>query len=91
MVMEFGYYNICMNVIVVGLFKLEIINDLFQKEWLYKVVMKIVFVGKWGVVDLDLMLFVILFVSDDFQYIIGNMFIVDGGQSLFGLFIWLFL
>lgn len=65
LVFEFGKYNICINVIVVGLFRLEIMNSLFERDWLNKVVIKIVFVGRWGSVDLDLIFIVLLFVSDE--------------------------
>ncbi|XP_024357149.1 uncharacterized protein [Physcomitrium patens] len=88
MAMELGHHNIRTNAIAAGLFKSEITNDLFQKEWLHKVATKIVPAGKWGAVDPDLTSLVILLASDDSQYITGNTFIVDGGQSLPGLPIW---
>ncbi|KAG0624693.1 hypothetical protein M758_3G268000 [Ceratodon purpureus] len=86
--LELGKYNIRANAIAAGLFRSEITNSLFEKDWLNKVAAKIVPAGKWGNVDPDLTSVVLLLSSDDSQYITGNTFIVDGGQSVPSMPIW---
>jgi NAD(P)-dependent dehydrogenase (short-subunit alcohol dehydrogenase family) len=86
--LELGKYNIRSNAIAAGLFRSEITNDLFEKDWLNNVAAKIVPAGKWGSVDPDLTSVVLLLASDDSQYITGNTFIVDGGQSMPSVPIW---
>lgn len=86
--LELGKYNIRANAIAAGLFRSEITNSLFEKDWLNGVAAKIVPAGKWGSVDPDLTSVVLLLASDDSQYITGNTFIVDGGQSVPGMPIW---
>lgn len=88
MALELGKYNIRVNAIAAGLFKSEITNDLFAKDWLNEVATKIVPAGKWGNVDPDLTSVILLLASDESQYITGNIFVVDGGQSMPGIPIW---
>lgn len=88
MALELGKYNIRVNAIAAGLFKSEITSDLFEKEWLHKVATKIVPMKKWGSADPDLTSVVLLLASVGSEYITGNVFIVDGGQSMPGIPIW---
>jgi len=86
--LELGKYNIRANAIAAGLFRSEITNGLFEKDWLSKVAKNQVPAGKWGSVDPDLTSVVLLLASDDSQYITGNTFIVDGGESMPSMPIW---
>ncbi len=85
---ELGKYNIRTNAIAAGLFRSEITKTLFEKDWLGTVARKRLPAGKWGSVDPDLTSVVLLLASDDSQYITGNTFIIDGGESLPGVPIW---
>jgi len=86
--LELGKFNIRTNAIAAGLFKSEITSVLYEKDWMSKVAAKILPVGKWGSVDPDLSSVVLLLASDESQYITGNTFVVDGGQSMPSVPIW---
>ncbi|KAL3679728.1 hypothetical protein R1sor_022684 [Riccia sorocarpa] len=86
--LEMGKYNIRVNAIAAGMFKSEITNDLFDKPWLPAVAKKIVPVGRWGIINPDLTSLVLLLASDASSYVTGNVFVVDGGQSLASVPVW---
>ncbi|KAG6543695.1 hypothetical protein Mapa_014879 [Marchantia paleacea] len=86
--LELGKYRIRSNAIAAGLFRSDITDKLFEKSWWPKVAEKIVPVGRWGLVNPDLTSLVILLASDASAYVTGNVFIVDGGQSLPAVPVW---
>jgi NAD(P)-dependent dehydrogenase (short-subunit alcohol dehydrogenase family) len=76
------------NAIAAGLYETEITVDLFGKGWLNGVAEKIVPLKRWGRTHPDLTSVVLFLSSDASKYITGNLFIVDGGQSIPGIPIW---
>lgn len=86
--LELGKYKIRSNAIAAGLFRSDITDKLFEKAWWPKVAKKIVPMGRWGVVNPDMTSLVILLASDASAYVTGNLFIVDGGQSLPAVPVW---
>ena len=85
MALELGMYNIRVNVIAPGLFRSEITAGLMEKDWLNTVTRKIVPLQTWGEIDPKLTSALHLLASDTSAYITGNIFIIDGGQSLPGV------
>lgn len=85
MALELGKYNIRVNSIAPGLFKSEITAGLMEKDWLNNVAKRTVPLQKWGESDPALTSLIRLLASDSSAYITGNVFIVDGGQSLPGV------
>jgi len=86
--LELGPLNIRVNAIAAGLYETEITVDLFGKGWLNGVAEKIVPLKRWGRTHPDLTSVVLFLSSDASKYITGNLFIVDGGQSIPGIPIW---
>lgn len=86
--LELGKDNIRVNAIASGMFNTEITENLFTKNWMKEVAGKVVPMRRWGVINPDLTSLVFLLCSDHSSYITGNVFIVDGGQSLPSVPIW---
>lgn len=86
--LELGEYNIRVNAIASGMFNTEITEDLFARDWIKIVAQKLVPIRRWGVIHPDLTSLIFLLCSDHSSYITGNVFIVDGGQSLPSVPIW---
>ena len=85
MALELEMYNIRVNVIAPGLFRSEITAGLMEKDWLNTVTRNIVPLQAWGEIDPKLTSALYLLASDTSAYITGNIFIIDGGQSLPGV------
>ena len=85
MALELGEYNIRVNAIAPGVFKSEITKGLLKKEWLYKVVLKIVPLKTYGTLDPAMTSIVRYLIHDSSQYVSGNIFIVDAGATLPGI------
>ncbi|CAM6126096.1 unnamed protein product [Calypogeia fissa] len=88
MALELGKDNIRVNAIASGMFNTEITEQLFAKTWMKKAAEKVVPVRRWGVINPDMTSLVFLLCSDYSSYITGNVFTVDGGQSLPSVPIW---
>jgi NAD(P)-dependent dehydrogenase (short-subunit alcohol dehydrogenase family) len=86
--LELGKYNIRVNAIAAGLFNSEITEGLFATDWISKVAPKVIPMGRLGITNPDLTSLIFLLCSDYSSYITGNVFIVDGGQSLPAVPIW---
>ncbi|XP_068332144.1 uncharacterized protein [Pyrus communis] len=85
MAMELGVHNIRVNAISPGLFKSEITEGLMQKEWLHNVAMKTVPLRTFGTSDPALTSLVRYLLHDSSEYVSGNVYIVDAGNSLPGV------
>ena len=88
MAVELGKFNIRVNAIAAGIFKSEIMEELFAKAWVHKVAQKLVPSQRWGVVNPDITSLVVFLASDSSSYTTGNIFIVDGGYLIPGLPLW---
>ncbi|RZC43440.1 hypothetical protein C5167_036393 [Papaver somniferum] len=85
MALEFGALKIRVNSISPGLFKSEITEKLMQKDWLNNVALKSVPLKTYGTVDPALTSLVRYLIHDSSDYVTGNIFIVDAGQTLPGV------
>ncbi|XP_030926532.1 uncharacterized protein LOC115953146 [Quercus lobata] len=85
MALELGVYKIRVNSISPGLFKSEITQGLMEKEWLHKVAKKTVPLREYGITDPALTSLVRYLVHESSEYVSGNIFIVDAGESLPGV------
>ncbi|KAK9987113.1 hypothetical protein SO802_032064 [Lithocarpus litseifolius] len=85
MALELGAYKIRVNSISPGLFKSEITQGLMEKEWLHKVAKKTVPLREYGITDPALTSLVRYLVHESSEYVSGNIFIVDAGESLTGV------
>ena len=85
MALELGEYNIRVNAIAPGIFKSEITKGLLKKEWLNKVVLKIVPLKTYGTLDPAVTSIVRYLIHDSSQYVSGNIFIIDAGVTLPGV------
>jgi len=85
MALELGEYNIRVNAIAPGVFKSEITKGLLKKEWLNKVVLKIVPLKTYGTLDPAVTSIVRYLIHDSSQYVSGNIFIIDAGVTLPGV------
>nr|POE46253.1 putative oxidoreductase yohf [Quercus suber] len=85
MALELGVHKIRVNSISPGLFKSEITQGLMEKEWLHKVAKKTVPLREYGITDPALTSLVRYLVHESSEYVSGNIFIVDGGESLSGV------
>ncbi|OVA13646.1 Short-chain dehydrogenase/reductase SDR [Macleaya cordata] len=85
MALELGVYNIRVNSISPGLFKSEITEQLMQKNWLNNVAQKTIPLKTYGETDPALTSLVRFLIHDSSEYVTGNIFIVDAGQSLPGV------
>ncbi|KAK6914388.1 Short-chain dehydrogenase/reductase SDR [Dillenia turbinata] len=85
MAVELGTYKIRVNAIAPGLFKSEITEGLIQKEWLNNVALKTVPLGRFGTSDPALTSLLRYLIHDSSEYVSGNIFIIDAGQTLPGV------
>ncbi|KAI3902737.1 hypothetical protein MKW92_051610 [Papaver armeniacum] len=85
MALELGALKIRVNSISPGLFKSEITEKLMQKDWLNNVALKSVPLKTYGTVDPALTSLVRYLIHDSSDYVTGNIFIVDAGQTLPGV------
>ncbi|KAI3995026.1 hypothetical protein MKX01_020798 [Papaver californicum] len=85
MALELGAHKIRVNSISPGLFKSEITEKLMQKDWLNNVALKSVPLKTYGTVDPALTSLVRYLIHDSSDYVTGNIFIVDAGQTLPGV------
>ena len=85
MALELGVYKIRVNSISPGLFKSEITQGLMEKEWLHKVAKKTVPLREYGVTDPALTSLVRYLLHESSEYVSGNIFVVDAGESLPGV------
>jgi NAD(P)-dependent dehydrogenase (short-subunit alcohol dehydrogenase family) len=85
MAIELAVYKIRVNSIAPGIFRSEITQGLFQKEWLEKVTEKIVPLKMQQTVDPGLTSLVRYLIHDSSQYVTGNTYIVDSGATLPGV------
>ncbi|CAD5316097.1 unnamed protein product [Arabidopsis thaliana] len=85
MAIELAVYKIRVNSIAPGIFRSEITQGLFQKEWLKKVTEKVVPLKMQQTVDPGLTSLVRYLIHDSSQYVTGNTYIVDSGTTLPGV------
>ncbi|KAM4091603.1 hypothetical protein ACJW30_09G148400 [Castanea mollissima] len=85
MALELGAYKIRVNSISPGLFKSEITQGLMEKEWLHKVAEKTVPLREYGITDPALTSLVRYLLHESSEYVSGNIFVVDAGESLAGV------
>ncbi|XP_051135629.1 uncharacterized protein LOC127254529 [Andrographis paniculata] len=84
MAQELGPDKIRVNSISPSLFKSEITKDLVEKAWLKNVVRKIVPLRVLGTTDPALTSLLRYLIHDSSEYVTGNIFIVDSGDTLVG-------
>ncbi|KAF8413550.1 hypothetical protein HHK36_001541 [Tetracentron sinense] len=82
MALELGIHNIRVNSISPGIFKSEITENLMKKEWLNKVIERIVPLRTTVTSDPALTSLVRYLIHDSTEYVSGNNFIVDAGANL---------
>ncbi|KAM7270186.1 hypothetical protein ACFE04_030324 [Oxalis oulophora] len=85
MALELGKHKIRVNSISPGLFESEITKGLMQKDWLNNVALRTVPLRKFGTIDPALTSLVRYLIHDSSEYISGNIFIVDAGNTLPGV------
>lgn len=85
MALEFGVHRIRVNSISPGLFKSEITKGLMEKDWLRNVALRTTPLGAFGTTDPALTTLVRYLIHDSSQYVSGNIFIVDAGNTLAGI------
>lgn len=84
MALELGANKIRVNSISPGLFKSEITQDLMQKDWLNNVALKTVPLRTFGTSNPALTALVRYLIHDSSEYVSGNTYIVDAGNTLPG-------
>ncbi|XP_010504386.1 PREDICTED: uncharacterized protein LOC104781412 isoform X3 [Camelina sativa] len=85
MTLELGVHKIRVNSIAPGLFKSEITESLLQKEWMKNVTGRVVPLKVQQTVDPGLTSLVRYLIHDSSQYVSGNTYIVDSGNTLPGV------
>ncbi|XP_019187443.1 PREDICTED: uncharacterized protein LOC109181924 [Ipomoea nil] len=85
MALELGTNKIRVNSISPGLFKSEITDGLMQKDWLNKVALRTVPLRTFGTSNPALTSLVRYLIHDSSEYISGNTYIVDAGNTLPGV------
>lgn len=90
MALEFGIHNIKVNAIAPAIFRSEITMGLYQQTWLRRVFDKIVPQPFFydATVDPSLTELIRYLIHDSTKYVTGNIFILDGGNTLAGVPIW---
>lgn len=90
MALEFGIHDIKVNAIAPAIFRSEITMGLYQQPWLRRVFDKIVPQPFFydATVDPSLTELIRYLIHDSTKYVTGNIFIVDGGNTLAGVPIW---
>ncbi|KAJ4823754.1 hypothetical protein Tsubulata_046458 [Turnera subulata] len=84
MAMELGVHNIRVNSIAPGLFKSEITQGLWDKDWFRKVEANLP-LGSFGAIDPGLTFLVRYLIHDSSQYVSGNIFLAEAGITLQGV------
>ncbi|EOA24323.1 hypothetical protein CARUB_v10017563mg, partial [Capsella rubella] len=85
MALELGVHKIRVNSIAPGLFKSEITESLLQKKWMKNVTERTVPLKEQQTVDPGLTSLVRYLIHDSSQYVSGNTYIVDSGNTLPGV------
>jgi len=85
MAIELGPHNIRVNSISPGLFKSEVTENLYQRDWLKNVALRTVPLGTYGTSDPALTSLIRYLIHDSSQYVSGNIYIVDAGVTLPGV------
>ncbi|KAG8367819.1 hypothetical protein BUALT_Bualt16G0112300 [Buddleja alternifolia] len=85
MALELGAYNIRVNAISPGIFKSEITEGLFQKNWLKKIEQKTIPLRTFGTSDPALTSLIRYLIHNSSDHVTGNIFIVDAGNTLPGV------
>ncbi|XP_031102403.1 uncharacterized protein LOC116006244 [Ipomoea triloba] len=85
MALELGANKIRVNSISPGLFKSEITQGLMQKDWLNNVALRTVPLRTFGTSNPALTALVRYLIHDSSEYISGNTYIVDAGNTLPGV------
>nr|GMD48093.1 3-oxoacyl-[acyl-carrier-protein] reductase FabG-like [Ipomoea batatas] len=85
MALELGAKKIRVNSISPGLFKSEITQGLMQKDWLNNVALKTLPLRTFGTSNPALTALVRYLIHDSSEYISGNTYIVDAGNTLPGV------
>ncbi|KAL9993839.1 putative 3-oxoacyl-[acyl-carrier-protein] reductase [Helianthus debilis subsp. tardiflorus] len=85
MAMEMAMFNIRVNCICPGVFRSEITEGLLQRDWVSKVVEKIVPLRTFGTTDPALTRLVRYLIHDSSKYLSGSVFIADAGTTLPGV------
>lgn len=90
MALEFAEYNIRVNAIAPTIFRSEITKQLYNKKWFPGVLDKLVPMPSLydATVDPSLTELVRYLIHGSSKYVTGNIFIVDGGNTLAGMPIW---
>ncbi|KAK1391647.1 3-oxoacyl-[acyl-carrier-protein] reductase [Heracleum sosnowskyi] len=90
MAVEFAEYSIRVNAIAPTIFRSEITKALYDKKWLPRVLDKLVPMRSLydATVDPSLTELVRYLIHGSSKYVTGNIFIVDGGNTLSGIPIW---
>ncbi|KAJ0787949.1 putative 3-oxoacyl-[acyl-carrier-protein] reductase [Helianthus annuus] len=85
MAMEMAMFNIRVNCICPGVFRSEITEGLLQRDWVSKVVEKVVPLRTFGTTDPALTRLVRYLIHDSSKYLSGSVFIADAGTTLPGV------
>lgn len=90
MAVELGTHNIRVNAIAPSIFRSEITKDLYEKKWLRNVSDAQVPIPSYyeAMVDPALTELVRYLIHPASKYVTGNIFIVDGGNTLAGVPLW---
>ncbi|WOK95302.1 hypothetical protein Cni_G04009 [Canna indica] len=85
MALELGPHGIRVNSVSPGLFKSEITEKLVEKEWLGKVIRRIVPLRTLGTTNPAVTSVIRYLIHEASEYVSGNVFIVDAGTTLPGV------
>ncbi|GLT63034.1 hypothetical protein SLA2020_356280 [Shorea laevis] len=83
--LELGAHNIRVNAIAPGIFRSEITEGLFKKQWLRNFVAKVAPLRSLGTTDPALTSLIRYLIHDSSAYVSGNIFVVDAGTTLPGV------
>ncbi|CAH9105404.1 unnamed protein product [Cuscuta epithymum] len=85
MAIELGAHGIRVNSISPGLFKSEITENLMQRDWLKNVALRTVPLRTFGTSNPAVTSVVRYLIHDSSEYVSGNLYIVDAGNTLPGV------